>query len=423
MRVPLVVPALVSVLLLGLAAVPSTADTTTSTHTVRGQVVDTAGRPVQYIHILLPDRAEDVAVATTDANGRFAVTDLWPAKHRLRAFTTDGRFVRSSGSTATVEVVDRDIDGVRLTVRRNGNVVVRAVNESGAPRAAVFPDVRQGKKIHSNHWPNTGYGLDGMTDLEQRVRASYSFLTNVPDGTYTVSGIDGTISSRKYGFRIEPRTVTVADGSSPLVTVTVHRKKRAVFTGRVLTRKGKRLAGAIVRPYSHLGSEPQDHDNSCWPAKVRTTKAGLYTFNCVDTAKPRAIISDPKWKHVAVDIRPRGRLGATTTVKKVKLKRGASVSARILSSSGSTLTRRGFLNAYLKRGKKFLPLHRVVPDVSYGGSAQVSRIRGLPAGTYRFCYTEGDGRRGTRHRDRCPKKTYKIRAGSTRTLPTVRLSR
>lgn len=421
MRLRALVPTVVAALLLGVAAGPGVADETG--FTVRGQVVDTAGRPVEYTSILVVELGDDVAQTVTGPDGRFALAGLSARSYRIKASTNDSRLARSGATTATVDVIDRDVSDVRLTVRRNGNIVVKAIDASGNPVRAVYPVAKRGSTSHQTYWTEVMYSTDGMTVREQQERDSHSVMTNLPDGTYSVSSAE-LADPNRYSVRVAPRSVTVQDGSSPIVTVTLTRKKRAVFTGRVLTSKGKSLAGAVVRPYSPGDRESARYDNTCRPAKARSDKKGAYTFSCVDTTTARAVITDPKWKHVARAVSSRGTPGATTPIRAVKLKRSATVEARIVTSSGAKLPGGGFLDPYVKRGKKFVRAERVAPVLAYSGTSKTSRVRGLPAGTYRFCYAEGDGPGVKRpHRDRCPKKTYKIRAGSTRTLPTVRLRR
>lgn len=419
MRARALVPVLASILLLGLGAVPGGA-ADDPTFSISGQVVDTAGRSVEYATIMQGDSG----YAVSGPDGRFRIANTWSGTYRLGASAQDPRFVAGSAPRSTVTVVDRDVDDVRLTVRRNGNIVVRAVTDTGAVQSAIHVIAKRGTKSYGRHWANTAYAIDDLTAREIRVRESHSALTNLPDGTYDIEPVGGSVDWRTHTVRLSQTKVSVADGSSPLITATVAPKPRAVFTGRIVTSTGKPLSGAVVRPYTWLGAEPDDHPNWCWPARARTDRAGRYSFSCVQNATARAIITDRAWKHVSRDVRARGRLGTTTSLGTTRLQRGAMVSVKIVGSSGAKIPGGVFVEPFLKRGGKFKKIHKVVPELAYSGTATTAKVRGLPAGTYRFCYRQGDGPgTRTRYRDLCPTKTHRIKAGSSEKLPTARLKR
>ena len=103
------------------------------TYSVSGRVLASDGSPAQSVRIITVNRsgagqASLRGGAATDLQGAFTVAGLLPGKHRLIAHR--GRRQDPQIASASVEVIDQDIQGLMLALGSGASITGRIVSES-----------------------------------------------------------------------------------------------------------------------------------------------------------------------------------------------------------------------------------------------------------------------------------------------------
>lgn len=101
-------------------------------HAVSGRVIDEGGRPIAKVHITtssLWDLPQGIEPVVTDAKGQFAIPALAAGNHVLVATDEEHAPARS----APVNVGERPVTGVEITMRAGGMVAGSVVDDTGKP--------------------------------------------------------------------------------------------------------------------------------------------------------------------------------------------------------------------------------------------------------------------------------------------------
>ena len=153
------------------------------TYSISGWVLASDGSPAQSVRIFTVNRsgAGQVSLgggATTDLQGAFTVAGLLPGKHRLIA--RRGRGQEPQIASASVEVIDRDIQGLMLALGAGASITGRIVSESEEPtlnwrRISVATRSAEGGR--------RGFGGGGRP-----IEEDFSFrISNLTGGLYRLS--------------------------------------------------------------------------------------------------------------------------------------------------------------------------------------------------------------------------------------------
>jgi hypothetical protein len=184
------------------------------TYSVSGRVLAADGSPAQSVRIITVNQSGPGQVSlrggtTTDLQGVFKVAGLLPGKHRLIA--RRGRREEPQIASASVEVIDRDIQGLTLGLGSGASITGRIVSESQE-------SVLDWRRVEVVTRPAAG-GRRGMMfgGGEARVEEDFSFrISNLPGGLYRFSvslppGNHYVESIRTEGQDIIDRLVEMSD--------------------------------------------------------------------------------------------------------------------------------------------------------------------------------------------------------------------
>jgi hypothetical protein len=246
---------------------------------IRGVVVDEAGAPAADVEIATFG-PEDIE-GKSNAKGEFVIEGVPPGRYAL--FGRNDQFL-PAGRTP-VEVADKDVDGVKITVARGirvkGHVERRQVCEveldAGMRRPGAMP-------------------------------MFFSPVTTAEDGEFEIGPV------RAGGVDLEARCasgdqgklhVEVAPGLAP---VTIEVKPGASIAGRVLDNQGKPVAAVSVM----AGSNERTHivngmmvggvqglTNARGEFELRGLSAGEYSLRVLDRGRPLPMKSDADVKLTA----------------------------------------------------------------------------------------------------------------------------
>ena len=184
------------------------------TYSVSGRVLAADGSTAQSVRIITVNQSGPGQVSlrggtTTDLQGVFKVAGLLPGKHRLIA--RRGRREEPQIASASVEVIDRDIQGLTLALGSGAAITGRIVSESQE-------SVLDWRRVEVVTRPAAG-GRRGMMfgGGEARVEEDFSFrISNLPGGLYRFSvrlppGNHYVESIRAEGQDIIDRLVEMSD--------------------------------------------------------------------------------------------------------------------------------------------------------------------------------------------------------------------
>ena len=184
------------------------------TYSVSGRVLAADGSPAQSVRIITVNQSGPGQVSlrrgtTTDLQGVFKVAGLLPGKRRLIA--SRGRREEPQIASASVEVIDRDIQGLTLALGSGAAITGRIVSESQE-------SVLDWRRVEVVTRPAAG-GRRGMMfgGGEARVEEDFSFrISNLPGGLYRFSvrlppGNHYVESIRAEGQDIIDRLVEMSD--------------------------------------------------------------------------------------------------------------------------------------------------------------------------------------------------------------------
>ncbi len=191
---------------------------------VRGTVTVEGGGPAAGVEVAAEGR-QNAAFTIADASGKFALEGLAPGDVVLRA---DGPDMLPTDRQTRVTVRDRDVEGVKLTVRRGATISGR-VEPAGVAEVGLKRDLEV---------PHAG----GMLRLERGA----STLT-APDGTFTLGPVEPATLALEAraadGRRGEQEVSVPPEGATGVV---IHLETRGGLSGRVVTTGGKPMTGVSV---------------------------------------------------------------------------------------------------------------------------------------------------------------------------------
>ena len=156
------------------------------TYSVSGRVLAADGSPGQSVRIITVNQSGPALTSlrgggtTTDPQGAFNVAGLLPGKHRLIA--RRGRREEPQIASASVEVIDRDIQGLTLALGSGASITGRIVSESQE-------SVLDWRRVEVVTRPAEG-GRRGRVfgGRGARVEEDLSFrISNLPGGLYRFS--------------------------------------------------------------------------------------------------------------------------------------------------------------------------------------------------------------------------------------------
>ncbi|HKA87287.1 MAG TPA: carboxypeptidase-like regulatory domain-containing protein [Haliangiales bacterium] len=194
---------------------------------IRGTVtvaVEGGGGPAAAADVSA-EREGNAAGTVADAAGKFALEGLPPGNYALSAGGPD---MLEAERPVRVTVRDRDVEGVKLTVRRGATISGRV-----EPAAVAEVGIR-----HDLDVPAGGRML--------RIERGASTLT-APDGTFVLGPVaPGTVvlAARAADGRRGVAEVSVPPAGA--TGVVIHLETRGGLSGRVVTTGGKPMAGVSV---------------------------------------------------------------------------------------------------------------------------------------------------------------------------------
>ena len=155
------------------------------TYSVSGRVLAADGSPAQSVRIITVNQSGPGQVSlrggtTTDPQGVFKVAGLLPGKHRLIALR--GRREEPQIASASVEVIDQDLQGLTLALGSGASITGRIVSENEEPAL-------DWRRISVETRPAEG-GRRGRVfgGRGARVEEDLSFrISNLPGGLYRFS--------------------------------------------------------------------------------------------------------------------------------------------------------------------------------------------------------------------------------------------
>ena len=256
------------------------------TYSVSGRVLAAEGSPAQSVRIMTVNRSSPGQVslrggATTDLQGTFKVANLLPGRYRLIA--RRGRGQEPQIASASVEVIDRDIQGLTLALGSGASITGRIVSENQEPalnwrRVSVVTRPAEGGR--------RGFGFGGGGRLGgggRPIEEDFSFrISNLPGGLYRLSvslppGNHYVESIRAEGQDIIDRLIEINDHdhlSGVEVHVSPHGSR---ISGMVQSEEdGKAVDGATVLVFA---ADPQQRGSfSRFTRTTQTDQAGRYSL-------------------------------------------------------------------------------------------------------------------------------------------------
>ncbi len=248
------------------------------TYSVSGRVLAADGSPAQSVRIITVNQSGPGQVSlrggtTTDLQGVFKVAGLLPGKHRLIA--RRGRREEPQIASASVEVIDRDIQGLTLGLGSGASITGRIVSESQE-------SVLDWRRVEVVTRPAAG-GRRGMMfgGGEARVEEDFSFrISNLPGGLYRFSvslppGNHYVESIRTEGQDIIDRLVEMSDHDHLSGVVVRVSPEGSRISGMVESEEdGKPVDGATVLVFA---ADPQQRGSfSRFTRTTQTDQAGRF---------------------------------------------------------------------------------------------------------------------------------------------------
>ena len=248
------------------------------TYSVSGRVLAADGSPAQSVRIITVNQSGPGQVSlrrgtTTDLQGVFKVAGLLPGKHRLIA--SRGRREEPQIASASVEVIDRDIQGLTLALGSGAAITGRIVSESQE-------SVLDWRRVEVVTRPAAG-GRRGMMfgGGEARVEEDFSFrISNLPGGLYRFSvrlppGNHYVESIRAEGQDIIDRLVEMSDHDHLSGVVVRVSPEGSRISGMVESEEdGKPVDGATVLVFA---ADPQQRGSfSRFTRTTQTDQAGRF---------------------------------------------------------------------------------------------------------------------------------------------------
>ena len=257
------------------------------TYSVSGRVLASDGSPAQSVRIITVNRsgagqASLRGGAATDLQGAFTVAGLLPGKHRLIAHR--GRRQDPQIASASVEVIDQDIQGLMLALGSGASITGRIVSESEETALdwrRISVDTRSAEGVGRGLRFGGGGG---------RVEEDFSFrISNLPGGLYRFSvslppGNHYVESIRAQGQDILDRPIEMND-QDHLSGVEVHVSPHGSrISGMVQSDDGgKAVDGATVLVFA---ADPQQRGSySRFTRTTQTDQTGRYSLEGLPPAE------------------------------------------------------------------------------------------------------------------------------------------
>ncbi|MCB9573019.1 MAG: carboxypeptidase regulatory-like domain-containing protein [Kofleriaceae bacterium] len=319
---------------------------------IAGRVVDDAGAPVPGAEVSLEARGE-ARMIEADAAGAFVARGLQPGRFALVASSDDAL----PGEPASVELVDRPVDAVTLTVRR-GAFVTGRVDPAGPAEVFVRPP-------DDDDAPSPlGAGMFRLAMGGPRARTA-------PDGTFRLGPFEPgkvELGARAADGRRGELDVDVAATGKDGVVIPLEARGR--IAGRVVSRAGAPVPGAVVSLKRAAGSSRTlvvngvDMDADRAPCD----DDGYFAIAGLDAGTWELRVLDARGGAVAFD---RGKGGDADAPERVELAGGQA-------KDGVTLT--VAVNDGVIRGVVVGPDGQPVADAWVTVEAAGLGIPGLPGG-------------------------------------------
>jgi len=195
---------------------------------VRGVATDESGAPAAGVDI--SSFGGDDAEATTDAKGAFALEGLSPGRYMVMG---NGNGFVAAGATS-VELADKDVEGVHVTVRRGVKLVGHVEPRQVCEVRLDFDDKTLGPREMPMLVSPVTTGPDGVFELPPASPLPYVLAARCP------SGDQGS----------EPITLAAA-----MPEAVLHVAPGASIAGRVVDGSGKPLAAVTVMAAPRSGAE------------------------------------------------------------------------------------------------------------------------------------------------------------------------
>ena len=257
------------------------------TYSVSGRVLAAEGSPAQSVRIMTVNRSSPGQVslrggATTDLQGTFKVAGLLPGRYRLIA--SRGRGQEPQIASASVEVIDRDIQGLTLALGSGASITGRIVSENEEP-ALNWRRVSVATRSAEGGGRGFRFGGGGRP-----IEEDFSFrISNLPGGLYRLSvnlppGNHYVESIRAQGQDIIDRLIEMNDHdqlSGVEVRVSPHGSR---ISGVVQSEEdGKAVDGATVLVFS---ADPQQRGSfSRFTRTTQTDQTGRYSLEGLPPAE------------------------------------------------------------------------------------------------------------------------------------------
>ena len=257
------------------------------TYSVSGRVLAAEGSPAQSVRIMTVNRSSPGQVslrggATTDLQGTFKVAGLLPGRYRLIA--SRGRGQEPQIASASVEVIDRDIQGLTLALGSGASITGRIVSENEEP---ALNWRRVSVATRSAEGGGRGFRFVGGG---RPIEEDFSFrISNLPGGLYRLSvnlppGNHYVESIRAQGQDIIDRLIEMNDHdqlSGVEVRVSPHGSR---ISGVVQSEEdGKAVDGATVLVFS---ADPQQRGSfSRFTRTTQSDQTGRYSLEGLPPAE------------------------------------------------------------------------------------------------------------------------------------------
>ncbi len=256
------------------------------TYSVSGRVLASDGSLAQSVRIMTVNRSAPGQVslrggATTDLQGTFRVDGLLPGRYRLIAGR--GRGQEPQIASASVDVIDRDIQGLTLALGSGASITGRIVSENQEStlnwrRISVVTRPAEGG--------GRGFGFGGRGRPGgggRPIEEDFSFrISNLPGGLYRLSvnlppGNHYVESIRAQGQDIVDRLIELNDHDQLSGVEVRVSPNGSQISGRVESEEdGRAVDGATVLVFA---ADPQQRGSfSRFTRTTQTDQAGRYSL-------------------------------------------------------------------------------------------------------------------------------------------------
>ncbi len=210
---------------------------------VEGTVKDAAGKPVKGAQVSASLGCDSPDSATTNANGRFVLSDLAPGKWYLTVNSSDRMFdavdnvTVTSGKTTHV----RPISSLPMATVEGEVVYTDTGNPAPGVTVRIFPERR-------HFWTDSG---DHPTTDTNGI-----FKANTATGQNSL-----TVGNLPTGYVADPEYTSITVSKTGLSGVKIKLKKADVAKGKVVDNAGQPVVGAIVSIYQGGGESSPTNVN------------------------------------------------------------------------------------------------------------------------------------------------------------------